>query len=43
MVSNDLARQAALDDMHIDPLGSWPALDLTDLRSNFEIDLWYMF
>ena len=29
MTPNDLARQAALEDMHIDILGSWPDLDLT--------------
>ena len=38
MVPNDLDRQAASKDMHIDLIGPWPALDL-DLRSNFEIDL----
>ena len=36
MVPNDLARQAASKDMHIDPLRSWPDLVL---MSNFEIDL----
>ena len=29
MVINDLARRAASEDVHIDPLGSWCDLDLT--------------
>ena len=39
MVPNDLSRQDASEAMHIGLLGSRPDLDLTDLRSNFEIDL----
>ena len=41
MVPNDLARQAASEDLHIDLPGSWPVLELIwpDLGSNFEIDL----